>query len=224
MANVHEQGFLNPEIDRPKLGALIVLGHNIGAGWNGEKIRQNPDHLSGHSKLNVLATAILFREGIIDKIIFSSGYTAGKQTLSEAEAMRNFLRKRFPEIPESAVILEDRSIDAAGNAEESIKIVNQKNFTNVGILSTGDHLRNALILFERHGLEIKEENSLVSEEVVADNMIYNFPGNPESFLKAYNNSSQVEKDRWKEMIRSILLSTIDKKGLLLRKITSRTRK
>lgn len=219
-----ESRVANSETDRPKLDALIVLGHNIGAGWKGERIRRVPDHLSGHSKLNALAAGILFKEGLAKNIIFSSGHTAGNETPSEAEAMRDFLITRFPEIPSSAIILEDKSIDTAGNAEESIRILNKQNYSSVGLMSTNDHLRNSIILFARYGLRVKKENSFASEEVIAGEMAKNPSRNPKLFIEGYRKSSQVKKDRQKEIIRSILLHTIDGKGMLLRQITKKTRK
>ncbi|MBF8249544.1 MAG: hypothetical protein HW400_145 [Candidatus Levybacteria bacterium] len=207
-----------------KFDALIVLGHNLGSGWKGERIRRNQNHLSGHSKLSVQATGILYRAGIVDRIIFSSGHTAGKKTPSEAEAMKTFLLVRFPEIPINAIILEDKSIETSGNIEESKRIVDQENFINVGLMSTGDHVLNASVLSERYGLKIKEENCLASEEIVAKKMAENPAKNPEAFLRGYRNSLQAKGDRQKEKIRSFLLQSIDRKGRILRFIAWLTRR
>jgi uncharacterized SAM-binding protein YcdF (DUF218 family) len=219
---------ISSELNKPKLDALIVLGHNIGAGWKGERIRQNPDNLSGHSKLSTLAAAIAFKERLTDKIIFSSGHTSGIETRSEAEAMRDFLKIRFPEIPDGAIILESNSIDTAGNAEESKKIVDQNQFKNIGLMSTRDHLNNSIILFKRYGLRVKKENCFASEELVAKYMekinTPEKPKDPKSFLEGYRKSPQVKGDRKKELIRSILLRTIDPKGKILRQVSKRTRK
>ena len=217
------ENFPNSEIINPKLDAIVVLGHNLGTGYTGERLRELPDHLSGHSKLSVLAAAILFKEGFTDRIIFSSGHTAGKETISEAEAMRNFMKKKFPEIPDEAIILEEKSIDTAGNAEESIKIVKQLKLSNVGLMSTRDHLKNSTVLFRRYGLNVKQENSFISEEVISRYMLNGHPKNPNLFLKGYRESRQVKGDFYKrELIRKILLYAIDPKGKLLR-LKSRTR-
>jgi len=201
-------------VDRIKLDALIVLGHNLGVGWKGEDIRRVSDHLSTHSKINILAAGILFKNGVADKIILSSGHTAGKEIESEAQAMKNFLKARFPEIPDESIILEEKSVDTAGNAEESIKVVNKEKFLDVGLISTKDHLKNASILFRNYGLEIKKENRFVAEEIVTKAMAKN----PEVALKTYRESPQVRGDRLgRELIRSILLYThIDSKGKILR--------
>jgi len=214
---------ISPEINKTKkLDALIVLGHNIGVGWKGKRIRLNPDHLSGHSKLSAIAAAIAYKDGLTGKLIFSSGHTAGKRFPSEAQAMKAFILKRYPEIPQSDILTEDRSIDTSGNAIESRKIVRQCNFINVGLMSTGDHLVNAAVLFQRLGLKIKEENRFASEEVIAKHMkkisTPEKPKDPYGFLEGYRNSPQVVGDRKKERIRARLLRTIDRRGFFLRQI------
>jgi hypothetical protein len=50
------------------------------------------------------------------------------------------------------------------------------------------------------------------------------PKDPESFLEGYRKSPQVKGDRRKELIRSVLLHTVDPKGMLLRQVSKRTRK
>lgn len=98
--------------------ALIVLGKNIGVGWNREKIRKTPHFLSDRSELSVFATGFLFDTGNFKQIIFSGGKTAGADYPSEAKAMKDFLLKEFPEIPEEKIILEENSFDTIENAIE----------------------------------------------------------------------------------------------------------
>jgi len=209
-----------------KLDALITLGHNIGAGWSGDRIRRNPDHLSRHSKISAEAAAVMYNEGYTGKIIYSSGPTAGEPT--EARAMKTFILKRHPEIPESDILTENVSIDTAGNAEESRKIVMENNFRNVGLMSTKDHVGNSATLFRRYRLNIQKESIFASEFILAKNMernnTENHPKNPQQFLKNYRGSIEVRKDGLKEFIRWGMLHTIDPKGMLLRQVSKRTRK
>lgn len=177
------------------------------------------DELSLESALNVIAAGKLFKQGIADRIIFTTGHTAGTTIRSEAKAMRNLLKAVYPEIPESAVILEEKSKDTSGNAEEVSKIVWLNNFMRVGIVDVGFHLKNAVTLFRRYAVKIADEDSFVAEEIVADKAI-----NPNVFPDNYNNTPIVRKERQKELIRTILLNTIDRKGKLLRIIAEITRK
>jgi uncharacterized SAM-binding protein YcdF (DUF218 family) len=108
----------NPETPLPSPALLIVLGKNIGVDSSPEDIRRDNYHLSRESRLNALAAGNLYRPGM--KILFSTG---GEGVPAESSAMRDYLLSRFPDIPEEAIDLEDRSIDTAGNAEEVSKIL-----------------------------------------------------------------------------------------------------
>jgi len=202
-----------------KLDALIVLGKNIGEGWSPEKIRRTRNLLSGHSKLNVLAAGDLYNQGLTQRIIFSTGQTAGADYPSEALAMKAFLKEKFPQIPDSAIILEENSIDTAGNAEEVAKIIEKHGFSNVGLLTVGFHLPNARTLFERFGVKIDDTDSFKAEEIVKDRA-----KKPELFVESYSNSPLVKREKRKERVRTILLYTIDRRGRLLREVTKRQRK
>jgi uncharacterized SAM-binding protein YcdF (DUF218 family) len=214
------------------LDALVVLGKNIGVGWTGEKIRRagalGRGFLSGHAKLNVLAAGNLYMLGNIGTLIFSTGQTSGYP--SESQAMKDFLIKNFPKIPDSAIILEEKSIDTAGNAEQVSRIIKENDFKTVGVLSVGFHISNAKLLFQRYG--VKVDRTFSSEDVVknhAKNPV-RFKGhkepkvfNPELFVSMYRNSPNVKKEKKKELIRKFLLHTVDRRGKLIRLVTSRTR-
>ena len=204
------------EIPQRKLDALIVLGKNIGVGWSPEKIRRTKGFLSGHSRLNVLAAGDLYNQGLTQRIIFSTGQTSGSP--SEAQAMKDFLKEKFPQIPDSAVILEENSIDTAGNAEEVAKLVAEYEFSSVGLLTVGFHLPNARRLFQRFGVKVEKSESFSAEQIVKGRA-----RQPEFFVKAYSSSSLVKREKRKELIRSLLLFTIDPKGQLIRHITKRQR-
>lgn len=59
----------------------------------------------------------LYTRGLAPRLIFSGGRGAGSGRLpgSEAEAWRTALRARYPDIPDSAILLEDRSTNTAEN-------------------------------------------------------------------------------------------------------------
>jgi hypothetical protein len=105
-------------------------------------------------------------------------------------------------------------LDTAGNAIKSKKIVDEFGFKNVGLMSTKDHLLNSITLFNNLGFNIKKENSFISEDILAKGA-----KNPALFVKAYRNTREVKMDRIKEMIRFVLLHTIDRDGKKLGKLT-----
>jgi uncharacterized SAM-binding protein YcdF (DUF218 family) len=132
--------------------------------------------------------------------------------------MKDFLKEKFPQIPDNAIILEENSIDTAGNAEEVAKLIAKHGFSNVGLLTVGFHLPNARKLFGRFGVKVGENESFSAEQIIKDRA-----RKPEFFVKTYSNSPLVKREKKKELIRSILLFTIDPKGRLIRQITKRQR-
>jgi|SRR5450755_1821684 uncharacterized SAM-binding protein YcdF (DUF218 family) len=193
---------------------LVVLGKNIGVGSSPKTIRRDKFNLSNESRINVLAGGILYQPGM--DIIFSSGETAGSP--SEARAMKRYLQLHFPDIPEEHIILEEHkySIDTAGNAEEVAKIVKEKGYKNVELVTVGYHLDNAATLFKRYGVSITQ--SFIAEDVVQERSFRH-----KQYLERWNKTGRIKIEKKKEMIRKILL-IIDRKGKFLHLITRRTRK
>lgn len=133
--------------------ALVVLGKNIGVGWNREKIRKTPHFLSDRSELSVYAAGFLFKTGNFNKIIFSGGKTAGIDFPSEALSMKVFLLKEFPEIPESKIILEENSFDTKENAAETNKILKDLELNQIIVLTTNEFARRAKMVFGKAGIK-----------------------------------------------------------------------
>lgn len=163
----------SPETQRPKLDALIVLGENIKKGWGPKEIRQDPLQLSPYSKANALAAAILYLQGATDTFIFSTGRTAGKSVPSEAEAMQAYFgritrqiletRRKNPHLKDlwsnrsfsPIIILEERSLNTAGNAREVVKTIKEESISSntFGLLAPSFHIKRAEMHFRRHGIE-----------------------------------------------------------------------
>jgi len=180
----------SPEIPQ-ELDALIVLGHNIGIGWAPNDIKNQRFHLSHHSRINVLATGILFKAGVSDKIIFSSGKTAGKDAPSEAEAMKRHLLRIFPSIPEHAITLEENSLNTYTNAQEVKKIMDQEGLKEVGLVSVGSHLKRAAYLFKQAGISLDIHNILAAEEILRERR----PRYVEGYLKSDSVSKEGAKEK-----------------------------
>lgn len=185
-----KENLRSPEIPQ-ELDALIVLGNNIGMGWAPNDIKAQRFHLSPRSRINVLATGILFKAGISDRIIFSSGKTAGKDTPSEAEAMKRHLLRIFPSIPEQVITLEEDSLNTYTNAQEVRRIMEQQGLKEVGLVSTGSHLKRAAYLFKQAGISFDPHNILASEEILRERR----PGYVERYLKSDSVSKESAKEK-----------------------------
>ena len=151
----------NPEVNQTKFDAMIVLGRNFVVGYDMKTLPQERTKLSPTSRINVLAAGIMYKQRLCDKIIFSTGYTAGSNMPSESEAMRQHLLKIFKDIPEKDVLIEDVSTDTDTNAQEIRKIIDQHpEFHNLGLLTDTTHLRRAEKVFKKNGMLVKPFDSL----------------------------------------------------------------
>lgn len=157
------ESHMNPETDskeREDSETLVVLGKN----WT-QSPREDHPRLSQESKMNALAAGELYRKGNIDRVIFSGGQTAGIENPSEADAMAKYMHHKFPDVPESAVLLEEHSIDTAENAQKILEILGAEgDAKQVTLLSVNDHLPRAEKYFSHVGLDVAPVSS---EEVLS---------------------------------------------------------
>ncbi len=116
--------------------------------------------LSKDSRITALAAGIIWEyyAKIQEKppiLIFSTGKTAGKDQLSEAQAMIDYMKIRFPDIPEDFIKLEDESYDTPGNIINSKQKIKELGLKNVGYLTVGYHNPRVAILMDYYDLPIQ---------------------------------------------------------------------
>ena len=151
----------NPELELPKVDALIVLGRNFQPGFNRKTLAEQRFHLSPGSRINDLAAGLILKAGLADVIILSTGHTAGANVPSEARAMKDHMQRIFKDIPEESIILEENSIDTEGNVSEIKKILGQHpEFRTLGLLTDTSHLERAVPLFNKAGLPVTPYDAL----------------------------------------------------------------
>jgi uncharacterized SAM-binding protein YcdF (DUF218 family) len=186
---------------------IVVLGKGI------EVLRDGKVEPRVETKLNVLAAYVLYEDGVGDKIIFSGGHTKGKDRPSEAIAMLDYLRSYAPKFKNENIILEENSIDTAGNAYEVGKLIDKN--SKVILLTTGYHLQRSKQLFKNYAVKV---DSSYSSGKVLEQASPRF----DFILKQYNLKRRLWEILW-EAGCFILVKTIDPKEKLLREITSRRR-
>jgi uncharacterized SAM-binding protein YcdF (DUF218 family) len=192
---------------------LIVLGKNIGIESTGEDIRRDNFHLSTDSRLNVLASGMLYEPGMI--IFDSTGQTAGPDIPSEAEAMRKYRAVHFKDIPAINQLLEDDSVDTAGNAEKMAEKLREIPHGEVRLVTVGYHLENATKLFERYGVKIAK--GYASEKEVKRRSSHHA-----AYIERWEKSERVKKEKRKELVRKGFL-LVDRKGKIMHQVTKRSR-
>jgi uncharacterized SAM-binding protein YcdF (DUF218 family) len=123
--------------------------------------------LSLDSRLTAMAAGVLYTEGVADRIVFSTGHTAGEAYPTEAAAQLGHMRHFFPEeeIPQEDVSLEEDSFDSAGNIEGVKAMVDAGLISGVHLLTVGYHLPRLRRLARRHGLPVL--GTYASDKVVA---------------------------------------------------------
>ena len=155
--------------------AIVVLGKNLGIGWNAEKIIAQREHLAPHGRVNADAGALLYNEGRTKKIIFSSGITVPGLP-SEAQLMKDHVQRIWPSIPDEDIILEEVSKQTKGNAVEVAKVIQREeiNPEKVGLVTMGFHMKRAQSRFREEGLDL---DPLPSQKIVGEkfpNFIANY--------------------------------------------------
>ena len=137
-----------PLASLPKADAIILLGGMTDPPF---PPRQAPD-LSAHADRAMLA-ADLYKAGKAPVVIASGGnwrYPAG--TDSEAVDMAAVL-ERFG-VPQSAILLEDKSADTAENARFSAAIMQAHHLARALLVTSGVHMPRAVATFRAAGVDV----------------------------------------------------------------------
>ena len=176
-------------------------------------LKDNVLDLTPESKITALSAGVLYKEGKVKKIIFSGGYTKGKDKESEAKKMFELMKNKFPDIPDADIILEENSRDTAGNAFEVKKLlpINSK----IILLSFAYHLKRAKIIFHNFNLDFEQT-------FASDNILKKMSPTYDEILKKYTLKRRIIKFIWEIFCLSFIF-TIDPKGKILRIITLQTR-
>ncbi|SHK05035.1 DUF218 domain-containing protein [Clostridium cavendishii DSM 21758] len=103
--------------------------------------------------------AELFKKGYGEYIIVSGGKGSGED-ISEAEAMKRILIEEG--VPKEKIIEENKSTSTAENLKFSSKIIKEKDFNDVLIVSNEFHLRRASILAKKNNIKASYSGVFVS--------------------------------------------------------------
>lgn len=196
-----------------KFKFAIVLGKN----WQEYPPKNAPKdwrlRMSIEGKMTTLAAGEFYRHGFAEKIIFSGGKTAGKNFESEAEAMREYLRIKFPEIPDESVILEEKSFNTQGNAENVARMLGGGK-DGLALITMTSHLPRAVKIFAQHRLSVQ---GFKTEELLQKYSLHR-----RRFVDKFLASRRAKFENFKEKIlRAILF--VDPKGEFIGRISRRVR-
>ncbi len=109
----------------------------------------------------IIYAADLYRRGCAERMVLGGSYIAWRdgEVLTEdgvsspASEMAELMTDSF-DIPEAALIVQDRSVNTYEEAVEDAKILRENGFSKIILVSSATHMRRAVPLFEKQGLEV----------------------------------------------------------------------
>ncbi len=109
----------------------------------------------------ILYAVDLYRKGTADRILLGGSYISwrdgevltDKGVSSPASEMAELMTEMFG-ISEDALIVQDRSVNTYEEAVEDAKILKENGFSRILLVSSATHMRRAVPLFEKQGLEV----------------------------------------------------------------------
>ena len=131
----------------PSAEAIVVLG---GAVRPPEARGGVVDLGSGADR--VWHAARIYKAGKAPLIVLSGGSDPAYSVMSEAEAMRIFLRDLG--VPDEAMLLESESRNTQQNAENTARLLQDRGIRRILLVTSAMHMERALRQFEGLGLEI----------------------------------------------------------------------
>jgi uncharacterized SAM-binding protein YcdF (DUF218 family) len=131
----------------PQAQAVVVLGGAIRPAEPGQLW---PDMQSSADR--VWHGARLYHAGKAPLVVLTGGSNPALSATSEAEAMRLLLRDMG--VPESALLLEERSRNTRQNAAFTAEILKARGISSVLLVTSALHMRRAVALFEAEGLVV----------------------------------------------------------------------
>jgi len=180
---------------------IIILGAGTRPNHRGEMTG-----LTFDSKLRVLAGGLIAREGKAKQIILTGGKTAGPENPSEAEVMKTYLLKKYPQLDESTIITEDASFNTIENSRHVAKLLGESGDKLILLVTNDYHLLRASKNFENQGV--------IVAEIPAENIVSSRSKSHEQLIQRYLGSCEIKKKR---SIEAILrgITAIDPEGKLL---------
>lgn len=129
------------EYSEKKSDVAIVLG----AAANGGK-------LSPVFKERINHGILLYKKGIVNKIIFTGGFGEGQEQ-SESQTAKNYALAN--EIPENDIFIEEKSKYTTENLEQAKQIMDSLGFTNALLVSDPLHMKRGMKLASYYEIDCR---------------------------------------------------------------------
>lgn len=130
----------------PDVDAIVVLGGHTAGGRENWFEPYDPDKVTTRSD----TAARLFKAGRAPFIILSGAALDGG--VSEAQAMANALKRQ--DVPENALILEPESLTTRENGVLTARLIHERNFKEILLVTSALHMPRATAVFENLGVNV----------------------------------------------------------------------
>lgn len=108
--------------------------------------------LSYFGQERVVQGVLLYKKGLAQKIIFSGGVSLGNHEIDDAGAMKKVAVDLG--VKEEDTLLENQSRDTLENLVNSKKIIEEKEFQKVLLVTSAIHTYRSILIAKRLGLEL----------------------------------------------------------------------
>jgi uncharacterized SAM-binding protein YcdF (DUF218 family) len=127
--------------------ALVVLGGGI----------EVPQQAGAQPNLGAAAdrmwhAARLYKAGKAPLVVLSGGLAFEDGLMSEAASMRAFMRDL--DVPDSAMLLEEQSVNTRQNAQFTTALLRERGISQIVLVTSALHMRRSVLLFEVQGLKV----------------------------------------------------------------------
>ncbi|MCX6809674.1 MAG: YdcF family protein [Candidatus Berkelbacteria bacterium] len=160
MKNLESGPSFQPDQETEPKGPLYKTAIVLGGGFRKDKL----EVLTMESKMRTLAAGILAQEGKIGRLIFTGGKTSGSE-ISEAQAMKDYLLEKFPNLADFQIGTEGESFDTIENARNVAKQMADTGESSALLLSNATHIPRSQETFERFGIET---DGISAEELIGE--------------------------------------------------------
>jgi uncharacterized SAM-binding protein YcdF (DUF218 family) len=126
---------------------LVVLGGGI----------EVPQQAGAQPNLGAAADRMwhasrLYKAGKAPLVVLSGGLAFEEGLVSEAASMRAFMRDLG--VPETAMLLEEQSVNTRQNAQFIAALMRERDITQIVLVTSALHMRRSVLLFEAQGLKV----------------------------------------------------------------------
>ena len=158
-------GSLESRTDEKKYDGIIILGGN----WRGYPYRFKPVVKGGkevldislRSKINCMAAGEMYKKGLTGKIIIGTGQSAGKKWPSEAQAMKEYILRKYKDVKKENILIQEKTMETFSELDEDIKLARKNGLDRLALMTVNTQLPRCRKYLEERGEKL---DYLYSEE------------------------------------------------------------